>query len=65
MARTKSAPATDAGVVEARVLVDCEFGAPNDVVTCTAEDAAAGVEAGVLDTNADAVAYAKSLVAAG
>lgn len=66
MARTKTAAAgVEAGAVEARVLVDCEFGAPNDVVSITAEEAAAGVEAGVMDTTPEAVAYAKSLVAAG
>lgn len=46
---------------EARVLVACSFGEVNDVVILSAADAAAGVADGSLDTNADAVAYAKTL----
>ena len=55
---------TDGAQIEARVLVDSWRGAPNDVITVTKEEADAGVAAGELDTNAEAVAYAKSLGAA-
>ncbi len=56
--------ATDGAQVEARVLLDCSWGAADDVVTLSKDEADAGVAAGELDTNAEAVAYAKSLGAA-
>lgn len=58
---TKKPAAASSEQVEARVLVACHFGKPNDVVTVTAEQAEAGISSGVIDTAADAVAYAKSL----
>ncbi|HEY0062988.1 MAG TPA: hypothetical protein VGC21_12770 [Telluria sp.] len=47
------------GPVKARVLVDCEYGKPNDVVTIEAVQAPS--LAGVLDTDPAAVEYAESL----
>lgn len=47
--------------VKARVLVDCTYGKPNDVVTVTADEAKQ--HAGVLDASPAAVAYAESLAA--
>lgn len=41
---------------EALVLVDCSYGKSGEVVTLPTDDAKAGFEAGVLDTNPDAVA---------
>lgn len=55
---------TDGAQIEARVLVDSCWGAPNDVITVTKEEADAGVAAGELDPDPEAVAYAKSLGAA-
>lgn len=52
---------TDGAQIEARVLVDCSWGAADEVVTLTKEEAAAGTAAGELDTHPDAVAYAKGL----
>jgi hypothetical protein len=54
---------SNATPVEARVLVSCAFGKPDEVVTLDADTAQAGQDAGQLDTNADAVAYAKALAA--
>ena len=45
--------------MKARVLVDCELGKCNDVVELDAKQVK-GL-AGVVDTDADAVAYAESL----
>ena len=45
---------------KARVLLDCSWGAADDVVTLARTRADAGVAAGELDTNAEAVAYAKA-----
>jgi len=55
--------ATDGAQVEARVLLDCSWGAADDVVTLSKDEADAGVAAGELDTNTDAVAYAKRVAA--
>lgn len=52
---------TEGAQVEARVLLACSWGAADDVVTLTKEDAEAGVSAGELDIHPDAVAYAKQL----
>ena len=52
---------TDSAQVEARVLLDCSWGAADEVVALTKEEAEAGVVAGELDTHPDAVAYAKSV----
>ena len=52
---------TDGAQIEARVLLDCSWGTADDVVTLTKEEAAAGTSAGELDTDPEAVAYAKSL----
>lgn len=62
MARArKSEQDSTSGAVEARVLVACDFGAPNDVVAITPDEAAAGMDAGQLDTTPESVAYAKTL----
>ena len=47
--------------VAARVLVDCEHGAVNDLVLLPAADAKAAQSVGYVDTHKDAVAYAKTL----
>ena len=47
--------------VKARVLVACEHGQPNDVVTLSAAVAQAAEKTGQVDTNKAAVAYALSL----
>lgn len=58
MARKK----TDAsGAVRARVLTDCQLGKANDVVELPAEAAEQMAAFGLIDTDADAVAYAESL----
>lgn len=57
--------ATDGAQVEARVLLDCSWGAADDVVTLTKEEAEAGVAAGELDTHPDAVMYAKAAKSVG
>jgi hypothetical protein len=55
-------PADEAGeVVEARVLIACAAGEPNDVVLVNADELAAVGE--LVDTDPAAVAYAKSLQA--
>lgn len=51
----------DAKKVDARVLVDCEHGKPNAVVSLDADVAKAAEKAGVIDTAKEAVAYAKSI----
>lgn len=55
---------TEGAQVEARVLLSCSWGAADDVVTLTREEAEIGVSSGELDTHPDAVAYAKSVAAA-
>lgn len=47
------------GQVKARVLVDCEYGKPDDIVTIDA--ALADSLAGIVDASPEAVAYAESL----
>ena len=60
-----TADAANAGDdVPARVLTDCHYGRTDAVVELPPDIAALGVEAGVLDINRDAVAYARSLAAA-
>ncbi len=56
--------ATENAQIEARVLVDSSWGAVNEVIVVTKEEADAGVAAGEIDIHPDAVAYAKSLGAA-
>lgn len=56
----KKSEAADAAV-KARVLMSCGWGEPNEVVTVSADEAAAGKEAGELDPDPAAVAYAESL----
>jgi hypothetical protein len=41
--------------VDAFVLVDCVFGKAGEVVTLSANDAAVGKEAGMLDLHPDAI----------
>lgn len=53
----------DKGPVKARVLTDCQYGKPDDVVTLTAKEAKEAESQGFVDSNADAVAYAESLKA--
>lgn len=45
--------------VKVRVLVDCEYGQPDDVVTIDAALTASLV--GIVDSSPEAVAYAESL----
>ncbi|MDN4052898.1 hypothetical protein QPK32_07400 [Massilia sp. YIM B02763] len=47
------------GAIKARVLVECEYGKPNDVVEI--DGSMAESLAGVVDTDPAAVAYAESL----
>lgn len=47
--------------VKARLLVDCEYGKANDVVTLPAADAKAAEASGVADTSKPAVDYALTL----
>ena len=49
------------GAMRARVLTDCQLGKANDVVDLPAELAEQMAELGLIDTDADAVAYAESL----
>lgn len=51
------------GHVEARVLTPCRFGRVDEVVVLPADEAAEGIESGVLDATPAAVAYAHSLTA--
>ena len=57
----KPANPPDPGQIEARVLTSCAWGETDDIVILTNEEALLAVEAGVVDTHPDAVAYAKSL----
>lgn len=56
MATKKSEAAATPASTEALVLVDCSYGKSGVVVTLPTDDAKAGLEAGVLDLNPDAVA---------
>lgn len=58
MARKK----TD-GSVRARVLTDCAVGSANEVVELSADIADQLAAIGLIDTDADAVAYAESVKA--
>jgi hypothetical protein len=49
------------GAVRARVLTDCQLGKANDVVELPAEAVEQMAAFGLIDTDADAVAYAESL----
>lgn len=61
MARKK----TDAGgAVRARVLTDCAVGIANEVVELSADIAEQLAAIGLIDTDADAVAYAEKSVKA-
>lgn len=51
------------GLIKARVLTACGYGAPDDVVELPEGDITVGVESGLLDSNPDAVAYAEALKA--
>lgn len=53
----------DSELVKARVLTPCLYGAADDVVEMPEDDILIGMEAGLLDSNPDAVAYAESLKA--
>lgn len=56
-ASTSSAPETETETVEARVLVDGQYGKANSIVRVSWDVAASSDE---LDANEDAVAYAKA-----
>ena len=60
---TKKIPDSEAPI-KARVLVDGDFGKANAVITLPVAEAQAGQDAGELDTDPGAVAYAESLAAA-
>lgn len=47
--------------IKARVLTSCHLGNANDVVTLDVATAQAAQDDGLVDTNADAVAYAESI----
>ena len=51
----------EAKTTKARVLVECEHGKPNDVVSLDAETLKAAKAAGSVDDGAAAVKYAESL----
>lgn len=56
-------PKKEQGPVEARVLMDCELGKKDDVVSIEDTEQAFAYEAyGWIDPHPDAVAYAKSLI---
>lgn len=60
MAKKKAVPD---GMLKARLLTACALGKVNDVVVIDQATADAGLAAGELDTNDDAVAYAEGLAA--
>lgn len=65
MAKRGTVDAAEAAeATEVRVLRACQFGNPDDVVILSGSDLAAAVDAGCVDPHPDAVAYARSLVAA-
>lgn len=49
------------GQVKVRVLTACMYGAANEVAVMAASEAKAAEKDGLVDSNADAVAYAESL----
>ena len=57
---TKKPAAKDDGQTEAFVLMDCPLGTAGEVITLSAEEAATGVAAGMLDLHPDAIAAAKA-----
>jgi len=58
-ADSKAEPKAEPKKVKARVLVECDYGVPNDVVEIATTQVKA--LAGVVDTDPEAVAYAESL----
>ena len=56
---TKKTPTT--GATKARVLFDCVFGVADQVVELSADDLAAALAIGAVDTDPAAVAYAETL----
>jgi len=48
-------------VVEVRVLVECQYGLVNDVVKIPKAEVKGAEDGGLVDSNKDAVAYAKSI----
>lgn len=58
-----SVPAGKSRSIKVRVLVACEFGEPDDVITLSAADAKTAEAIGRVDSNKAAVAYALSLQA--
>jgi hypothetical protein len=57
----KPAPTPSPAKVLARVLVDCEHGIVNEVVSLTARAARVAERLGLISTHADSVAYAQGL----
>ena len=57
---TKKAAAKEGGQTEAFVLMDCPLGTAGEVITLSAEEAATGVAAGMLDLHPDAIDAAKA-----
>jgi hypothetical protein len=51
-----------ASPVKCRVLMSCSYGQPDDVIELPADEAQAGQDAGELDPDPAAVAYAESLL---
>ena len=51
----------DGGGTRCRVLVDCAWGKPDDVVTLSGADFDAAIGVGAVDPHPDAVAYADKL----
>lgn len=58
---TPTPPAAAPKLVRARVLTDCEHGKANDLVELPPDVAKTGKDAGLLDTDKAAVAYAATL----
>ena len=61
MAKKQAAPAE--GQTKVRVLTGCAFGQANDVAVLDAATASQAKADGLVDDNAEAVAYAESLAA--
>lgn len=49
------------GATKVRVLVECAFGKPDDVIELEGEELAQALASGQVDANPEAVAYAESL----
>jgi len=58
--QTQQPPASAPKGTKVRVLVDCQHGKPNDVITLPADEAKAAEKAGLVDTSKPAVAYAEA-----